>query len=62
LWLLTSAFALDYSSQNNQATFETLEEARVSGPLAVATIAGEYAKHFSRDLKTGANKYDPYVK
>src|SRR5512135_2376625 len=46
LWVLTCAFALDYSSQKNQATFETLEEARVSGPVAVATIAGNTGRTF----------------
>ncbi len=47
LWLLTCAFALDYSSsQKNQATLETLEEARVSGPMAVATVDGNTGRTF----------------
>lgn len=39
LVLTSSAFASSYTgSQGNQATFETLEEARVSGPAAVANL------------------------
>jgi poly(3-hydroxybutyrate) depolymerase len=39
--------ALDYSGrQQNQATFETLAEARVSGPLAVAKLEGNAGKTF----------------
>ncbi|MCL6545441.1 MAG: hypothetical protein K6T61_09425 [Bryobacteraceae bacterium] len=43
-WL---AFALNYTgSQKNPATFETLEEARVNGPVAVATIDGNVGRTF----------------
>ena len=48
----TSAFistgvALNYSgSQKNLATFETLEEARTNGPLAVATLEGNRGRAF----------------
>jgi poly(3-hydroxybutyrate) depolymerase len=39
--MAAAAFALDYSGrQKNPATFETLEEARVSGPVAVASLEG----------------------
>lgn len=39
--------ALNYSgSQKNQATFETLEEARVNGPVAVAKIDGNTGRTF----------------
>jgi hypothetical protein len=39
--------ALDYSGrQQNQATFETLAEARVNGPLAVAKLDGNAGKTF----------------
>jgi dienelactone hydrolase len=42
-----SAFALNYSNtQGNQATFETLEEARVSGPVAVAAIEGNKGRTY----------------
>ncbi len=42
-----SARALNYSgSQKNQATFETLEEARTSGPKAVATLEGNGGRQF----------------
>ena len=42
-----AAFSLDYSgSQNNQATFETLEEARVNGPIAVAKLEGNSRRTF----------------
>src|SRR5450631_1652948 len=45
--LTPSAFALNYSnSLGNQATFETLEEARVSGPVAVATIEGNKGRTY----------------
>jgi len=47
LSLATGAWALNYSdSQKNQATFELLEEARVSGPTAVATIGGNTGRTF----------------
>ena len=43
----TGAFALDYSgSQKNQATFETLEEVRASGPVAVAKLDGNTGRTF----------------
>lgn len=43
-WL---AFALNYTgSQKNPATFETLEEARVNGPVAVAKIDGNVGRTF----------------
>jgi hypothetical protein len=43
----SGAFALNYTGkQANQATFETLEEARVSGPLAVAKIDGYAGRTF----------------
>ena len=43
----SGAFALDYSgSQKNQATFETLEEARASGPVAVASLETNNGKTF----------------
>jgi poly(3-hydroxybutyrate) depolymerase len=39
--------ALDYSGrQHNQATFETLAQARVSGPLAVARLEGNAGRTF----------------
>jgi poly(3-hydroxybutyrate) depolymerase len=45
--LTPKAFPLNYSgSQGNQATFETLEEARVSGPLAVATLESNKGRAF----------------
>ncbi len=41
------AFSLDYSgSQNNQATFETLEEARRNGPVAVGSLEGNNGRTF----------------
>ena len=41
------AFALNYtSSQGNQATFETLEEARVSGPVAVEALDGNKGRTY----------------
>lgn len=48
VFLLTArTFALNYSGrQGNKATFETLEEARVSGPLAVATLETNQGKTF----------------
>jgi poly(3-hydroxybutyrate) depolymerase len=45
--LAPRAFALNYSNtQGNQATFETLEEARVNGPIAVATIDGNKGRTY----------------
>jgi len=47
LVLMPRTFALNYSgSQGNKATFETLEEARISGPVAVATLEGNKGKKF----------------
>jgi poly(3-hydroxybutyrate) depolymerase len=47
LALPSGAFALNYSgSQKNQATFETLEEARENGPKAVATLDGNVGRTF----------------
>src|SRR5512136_1317442 len=44
---IPGAFALNYSgSQKNQATFETLEETRVSSPTAVATLDGNNGRTF----------------
>jgi pimeloyl-ACP methyl ester carboxylesterase len=43
----SGAFALDYSgSQKNQATFETLEEVRANGPVAVAKLDGNTGRTF----------------
>ena len=40
-------FSLNYSgSQKNQATFETLEEARKNGPIAVASLEGNNGRTF----------------
>jgi dienelactone hydrolase len=45
--LPSGAFALNYTgSQKNQATFETLEEARTNGPVAVATLDGNRGRTF----------------
>ena len=45
--LRSVAFALNYTgSQTNQATFETLEEARTNGPAAVATLEGNRGRTF----------------
>jgi pimeloyl-ACP methyl ester carboxylesterase len=47
LALPSGALALNYTgSQKNQPTFETLEEARESGPKAVATIEGNAGRTF----------------
>ena len=44
---LPGAFALNYSgSQENEATVETLEEARLSGPAAVANLETNAGKTF----------------
>jgi len=41
------AHALNYSgSQGNKATFETLEEARLTGPVAVANLEGNKGRNF----------------
>jgi pimeloyl-ACP methyl ester carboxylesterase len=43
----SAALALNYSGrQRNPATFETLEEARVSGPVAVAALEGNAGRTF----------------
>ena len=43
----STLFALDYSGrQKNPATFETLEEARVNGPVAVASLEGNNRRTF----------------
>jgi len=45
--LAPRAFALNYSnSQGNQATFETLEEARVSGPVAIQALDGNKGRTY----------------
>jgi len=45
--LTSSASALNYSGrQNNEATFETLEEARVNGPKAVVALEGNNGRTF----------------
>src|SRR4051812_8521556 len=45
--LPSSANAVNYSGrQKNSATFETLEEARVSGPAAVALLEGNTGRTF----------------
>ena len=60
---LPSAFALDYSgSQKNQATFETLEEARANGPAAVAKLDGNNGRTFkSHPVLDGYPKGAAYV-
>ena len=57
------ALALDYSgSQKNQATFETLEETRLSSPTAVATIDGNNGRTFkSHPVLDGYPKGTTYV-
>ena len=43
----SATFAMDYSGrQKNPATFETLEEARVNGPVAVASLEGNDRRTF----------------
>lgn len=45
--LSSRCMALNFTgSQKNQATFETLEEASLSGPIAVAAIAGNQGRQF----------------
>ena len=45
--LPTGALALNYTgSQKNEATFETLEEARTNGPVAVAKLEGNTGRTF----------------
>ena len=59
----SGAFALNYSgSQNNQATFETLEETRVSSPVAVASLETNERKTFkSHPILDGYPKGTTYV-
>jgi len=46
-FLAPRTFALNYSnSQGNPATFETLEEARLSGPVAVAALDGNKGRTY----------------
>jgi predicted esterase len=63
--LLTAprGFALGYSgSQGNKATFETMEEARVSGPVAVATLEGNKGRNFkSHPVLDGYPKGTTYI-
>jgi Poly(3-hydroxybutyrate) depolymerase len=45
--LVPGARPMNYSgSQGNKATFETLEEARISGPVAVSTLEGNKGRKF----------------
>lgn len=47
LTLSSAAFAFDYKGgQGNPATFETLEEARISGPIAVQSLETNETKKF----------------
>jgi pimeloyl-ACP methyl ester carboxylesterase len=57
------AFSLDYSgSQKNQATFETLEEARENGPVAVLSLDGNNRRTFkSHPVLDGYPKGTAYV-
>jgi predicted esterase len=63
LLLSPAAFSLNYSGrQGNKATFETLEEARVSGPVAVATLEGNKGRHFaSHPVLDGYPKGTTYI-
>jgi hypothetical protein len=53
--------ALDYSGrQKNASSFETLEEARISGPIAVATLEGNSGRKFkSHPVLDGYPKGQP---
>ena len=43
----SGVYAINYSGcQNNEATFETLEEARLSGPAAVQNLESNEANHY----------------
>ena len=55
--------ALNYSgSQSNQATFETLDEARTNGPVAVATLEGNRGRTFkSHPVLDGYPKGTTYI-
>jgi pimeloyl-ACP methyl ester carboxylesterase len=59
----SGAFALNYSgSQGNQATFETLEETRVSSPVAVASLETNNGRAFkSHPVLDGYPKGTTYV-
>jgi len=63
LSLPSGALALNYTgSQKNQATFETLEEARVNGPTAVATIDGNTGRTYkSHPALDGIPKGTVYI-
>ena len=63
LLLPSSAVALNYSgSQGNRATFETLEETRVSSPVAVATLETNNGRKFkSHPVLDGYPKGTTYV-
>jgi poly(3-hydroxybutyrate) depolymerase len=63
LSVTSGAFALNYSgSQKNQATFETLEETRVSSPTAVTTLDGNNGRTFkSHPVLEGYPKGTTYV-
>ncbi len=63
VWLTAGAYALNYSgSQKNEATFETLEEARVNGPVAVAKIDGNIGRTFkSHPVLDGYPKGTTYI-
>ena len=58
----SNVFALNYSGrQNNQATFETLEEARVNGPVAVAQLEGNRGTYKSHPVLDGYPEGTTYV-
>lgn len=61
--LTPCTFALNYSGrQGNRATFETLEEARISGPVAVATLEGNKGRNFkSHPVLDGYPKGTTYI-
>ena len=63
LLFTSGAFALNYSGrQGNKATFETLEEARVSGPVAVAALEGNKGRAFkSHPVLDGYSQGTTYV-
>jgi len=60
--LASSAFALDYSNRlGNKATFETLEETRVSSPAAVASQGSAKSIFKSHPVLDGYPKGTTYV-
>ena len=63
LWFASVAFALNYSGRlGNKATFETLEEARVSSPVAAASQgAGRAGTFKSHPVLDGYPKGTTYV-